>query len=440
MKRAGSGRVARKIGAHDEEAEGDTNAAPGGVQSQQPVSVVKRPAFSKGKKKSSLRISFGAGDSNSNDGDESSDSTVVTPKKSKLSRIAIENNAERARSPLVSELPRSQAETDRPSYSKDYIAELRKSTPSAPKDLIPISDSESDTQALDIASKFGSGVTFSDETPSAIPTQAEILEKKARRARLAREQEAYADEEDKPWASDEDDDDDEFRTNRGEISLRPKESLKYAETRLVHEDEDMAEGFDDFVEDGNISLGKKAKREAEKKRRAEMAELIKSAERDSDEDETDDSEEERNDAFAAAQVRAGTYGSKDKQRDERAKTPPRITALPDLSECLERLEVDLKMKEQRREMMIKKLQEIQESKVRLAERKRYVQEQIRKSGEEYEKMREAAGMTPLPQAGNSGPRFIADRGLDSIGSTPTPAAAATLEEDEQDEMEISSEE
>ncbi|KAF2789550.1 hypothetical protein K505DRAFT_313002 [Melanomma pulvis-pyrius CBS 109.77] len=428
MRRSGSGRVARKIGAHDGEAEGDTTSVQDGAQSRQPESVVKRPTFAKAKKRSSLRISFGPGDTNGNEGEESSDTAVVTPKKSKLSRIAIENNAERARSPLVSELPRPRAEVDRPSYSKDHIAELRKSTPSTPKDLKPTSDEEDESQALDIASKFGSTVTWSAETPSAIPTQTEIQEKKARRARLAKEQEAYEDEKDQPWASD--DDDDEFRTNRNEISLRPKESQKYAETRLVREDEDMAEGFDEFVEDGNISLGKKAERKAEKKRRAEMAELINNAEGDSDDSGSDDSEAERNDAFAAAQARAGTYGSKDKGRDDGARTPPRVTPLPDLGEALERLEVEVRTKEQRREMMLKKLEEFKAEKIRIAERQQYLQEQLQKTGEEYEKMREEAGMAALPVNGNDGGMLIVNRGLDSIGATPIAPPSGEVSSDE----------
>jgi hypothetical protein len=455
MRRSGSGRIARKVGAHDGDAGGDTNHAQGAAQNPQPGksssksqllalfsdtrrtvaltynadSVVKRPTFAKAKKRSSMRVSFGPGDTTGTDGDDSSDTAVVTPKKSKLSRIAIENNAERARSPLVSELSRPQAEVDRPSYSKDYIAELRKSTPSTPKDLKSTSDEEVESHALDIASKFGTVITYSAEEPSAIPTQAEIQEKKARRARLAQEQEARGDEEEEPWASD-DDGEDDFRTSKNEISLRPKESLKYAETRLVHEDEDMAEGFDDFVEDGNIALGKKAEREAERKRRVEMADLIKNAERDSDSDESDDSEAERNDAFAAAQARAGTYGSKDKERDDGNRTPPRVTPLPDLSQVLERLEVEVRTKEQKRDMMLKKLEEFKQEKTRIAERQQYLQEQLQKTGEAYEKLREEAGMAALPINGTDGGRLVMQRGLDSLGATPV---ASTPDNDSDDE-------
>jgi len=72
------------------------------------------------------------------------------------------------------------------------------------------------------------------------------------------------DEEDENWASD---DDDEFRSNRNEISLRPKElKEKYAETRLVPDDEDIAEGFEEYVEDGRISLD--VRRNARRRRKS----------------------------------------------------------------------------------------------------------------------------------------------------------------------------
>jgi hypothetical protein len=227
---------------------------------------------------------------------------------------------------------------------------------------------------------------------------------------LAQEKQALDVDEDQPWASD---DDDEFRTSRNEISLRPKE--KYAETRLVRDDEDIAEGFEDYVEDGKISLGRKAEREAEKRRRAEMADLINQAERGSDDDGSADSEEERNAAYEAAQTRAG-IGKLDQQTDDGARTPPRITPLPDLDEVIERLQADLRIKEQRRDMILKKLEEIREDKVRIADRQKYVQEQLQKRGEEYERQRLEAGMAAVN--GEEGGKFIVNRGLDSMGTTP----------------------
>ncbi|KAH7087055.1 nineteen complex-related protein 2-domain-containing protein [Paraphoma chrysanthemicola] len=426
MKRSGSGRVARKVGAYDDSAESaDSSPNESGVQKP---AVVKRPVFGKSKKRSSLRISFGPGESEGNDGDESSDAQpMVTPKKSNLSRIALEKSAQlRARSPLVAEAARSEDE-ERPSYNKDYIAELRNSTPSTPKDLKPSAEEEKETQALDIASKFGPTVVLPPESSSAIPTQAEILEKKARRRRLAQEGNAYEDDEERPWASD-DDGEDEFRQRRNEISLRPKE--KYAETRLIHEDEDIAEGFDDFVEDGKISLGRKSEREAQRKRRAEMAELINTAEAGSDDDGSADSDEERNAAFAAAQARAGRYGQKIADEDDGSKTPPRVTPLPQLDDILEGLTIDIQTKKQRKDLILQKLQEFKDDKIRIEERKKYLQEQLQKTGEEYEKLRQEAGLPALPSSDVNGGRLITERGLDSLGTTPLAGRSGADSDDE----------
>ena len=387
--------------------------------------VVKRPAIGKAKKRSSLRISFGPGE-DANDGDESSDAAVVTPKKSNLSRIALEKSAQlRARSPLVPEASRP-ADEERPSYSKDYIAELRNSTPSTPRDLKVSGTEEEETRALDIASKFGPIIPLPTETSSAIPTEAEIQEKKARRRRLAQQENAQDEEEDRPWASD-DEGEDEFRQRRGEISLRPKE--KYPETRLIHDDEDIAEGFDNFVEDGKISLGRKSEREAQRRRRAEMAELINDAE-GSDDDGSIDSDEERNAAFAAAQARAGRYGQKIDDEDDGSKTPPRITPVPDLDDVLEGLTIDIQTKQQKRKSIVQKLQELKDDKARIEERKKYLQEQLQKTGEEYEKLRQEAGLPALPSNGMEGGRLITERGLDSLGTTPLAGRSSEDSDDE----------
>ncbi|KAF2281263.1 uncharacterized protein EI97DRAFT_463623 [Westerdykella ornata] len=425
MRRTGSGRVARKIGAYDED-DNDTTSPSDSTQSaptsKAPSSepVVKRPTFAKSRKRSSLRISFGAGESDEgrNDGGAASDSAVVTPKKTSLSRVAMEKNAERrARSPLVPDIGRAREE-ERPSYSKDYLEELKKSTPSTPRDLVPSAggEAEEETRAIDIASKFGPDATLAPVEPvSLIPTAAEIQEKKARRARLAKEQLAAADDEEEPWASD---DSDAFRTMRNEISLRPKEKEKYAETRLVRDDEDIAEGFEEYVEDGRISLSRKAEREAERRRRAEMAEMISQAERGSDEEGPSDSEEERNAAYEAAQTRAGAYGRKEHQEDEGARTPPRITPLPDLSEVLESLQADVTAKRQHRDMIFQKLQEVREEKVRIADRQKYVQEKLQETGEEYERLRIEAGMVAAVNGMDETGKIIVNRGLDSLGTTP----------------------
>ena len=445
MKRSGSGRVARKIGAYDDSSADSANSSQNESQNRPGMlcaslsrasvsdlyrrsvlthgveTVVRRPTLGKGKKRSSLRMSFGPADSDGNDGDESSDAAVVTPKKSNLSRIALEKSAQlRARSPLVQGASRPSTDEDRPSYSKDSLAELRNSTPSKPKDLKPSVEEEEEQRALDIASKFGTGIPISlDPETSAIPTQAEILEKKARRKRLAQENNAYDEDDDKPWASD---DGDDFRRHKDEISLRPKD--KWGETRLVRDDEDIAEGFDDYVEDGKIAMGRKAEREAQRRRRAEMAELINDAEGGSADDASDDSEEERNAEFAAAQARSGRYGEKHRDEEDGTRTPPRITPLPDLGDILASLQSDVDVKQQRQNLIRRKLEELKEEKIRVAERKQYLQQQLQETAEKFEKLRQEEGLPGLPANATVGNRLIAERGLDSLGTTPMDTSAS----------------
>ncbi|KAF2730185.1 hypothetical protein EJ04DRAFT_501058 [Polyplosphaeria fusca] len=419
MKRSGSNRVPRRIASDNDDAENSADSSRSGTPQAQPESVVKRPIFGKNKKRSSLRISFGPDDASGNDADESSDSAVVTPKKTNLSRLVMEKNAEkRARSPLISESSRRDLDDDRPSYSKDHLAELRDSTPSTPKDLdlVPVDDYDKASQELDISSKFGSSARLSPDAPSAIPTAAEIMEKKARRARAARE----AREKNAGISGDEEEDedlnmdDDEFRPNRNEISLRPKD--KWGETRLIHEDEDMAEGFEDFTEDGRLALGRRAEREAAKKRRAEMADLIADAE-GSDDDGSDDSEAERNAAYEEAQTRAGTHGKKPVEVKSSARQPPKIIPVPTMDEILALQDAEIAAKEFRKEQILKQLEEIKDEKERINDRQKYIQKQLEVAGERYEKLRIESGMPAIP-ANGTGDQLVVERGLNSIGTTP----------------------
>jgi hypothetical protein len=376
------------------------------VADTRPGPVVIRPPLSKFKKRSSLRLSFRPGDDPATGNNERN---YTASKKSSLSRLAIEQYAQ------------VRGREDRPSYSEDYIAELRNSTPSRPiyQQSTP-EEIDAATMELDIAAKFGPQATLTVEKPSIIPTEAEIQEKKARRARLAKEQQAFISlggGEKDDWASD--DDDDEFRSNRNEISLRPKQSEKYPESRLVPDDEDFAEGFDEYVEDGRIALGQKAEREAQKKKRAEMAELIAEAEQGSGDDASNDSEAERNTAYEVAQTRAGAYGQRDRATKHGDRTPSRISPLPDLNQVFVQLQNELKAKEAKKENFLKSMEELRLEKIRITERQKYVQEQLRETGEKYEKLREQAGMAHVPLNGTGGGKLIVNRGLDSLGATPT---------------------
>ncbi|KAI9834792.1 MAG: hypothetical protein M1819_002878 [Sarea resinae] len=411
-------RKARKIGQDDDEDEGglksSSAAEHGGEKDSTPV--VKRPPLAstgsslKPKKKSSLRLSFGPGEASSGQDNEEA-GEVFTPKRSNLSRQAIEKNAVRKSLtlPISSDrLPlRPQPTDDRPSYSKDYLNELKTSTPSTPKDLKSLYADEGESkEALDIAAKFGALAETSKG--SIIPTEAEIKEKKERRARLAHEPDFLAL-------------DDGDTSN--EISLLPRK--KKTETRLVREDEDLGEGFDEFVEDGKIALGKKAERDADRKRRVEMQELINDAEGDADES-SEDSDADRKAAYEAAQTRAGTYGNKDANRQlARPRTPPRITPLPNLGTVLQRLQSTLSAMELARMQKVQKMEDLQHEKTEIANREVEIQKLLKESGERYESLRAEAGIggesaKTLITNGEDvrAEPLVVNRGLESFGNTP----------------------
>ncbi|OJD32835.1 uncharacterized protein BKCO1_35000112 [Diplodia corticola] len=426
----GARRVPRKVGQDEDEDAGATSSGTdAGPQTPEPV--VKR-APSKAKKRSSLRLSFGPGES-ATEGDDDS-GAVFTPKKSNLSRIAAEKNAERKgfRVSLTSDQLPAQREVadERPSYSKEALAELRDSQPSTPKPGPGDDGDEPEGKEVDIAAKFGPLASL--KSSSAIPTDAEIREKKERRRRLAQEpgfMSLDGDEDRDRTVYDDDNayDSDDLDRPR-DVTIRTTIKEKYPEGRLVREDEDVAEGFEDFVEDGRISLGRKAEREAARKRREEMASMIADAEGGgSGDDESDDSEDERNAAYVAAQTKAGTYGSRDKNADDpqRPRTPPKISSLPELGGVLARLRASLKEQEEVKAARVRRMEELAREKADIASQESWIQSQLKIAGEKYEKLRLDAGgaggaATPVNGADSGA---ASERGLDSLGGTPAPVGS-----------------
>ncbi|KAM5457541.1 hypothetical protein MaudCBS49596_000736 [Microsporum audouinii] len=398
-----SRRKARRIGADDEE---ETD----GSIEQEPV--VRKPT-SKPKRKSKLHLSFGVGGTSMTD-DVSDEGEVVIPKKTGIRR----NNLDRpsTRKPLNSSEPlpvRVGRDEDRPSYSKDYLQELRNSTPSTPKNVsLPDTEDEKE-KALNIAEKFGEVVQYTGH--SAIPSEAEIREKKERRSRLAKEQE-YISLNDTGV----EDDGDEWS-----LSKKPLE----IETRLVRDDEDFAEGFDEYVEDGRIAMGRRAEIEQKRRQRADMKELINDAEDLSDED---DSETERRAAYESAQTRAGMDGLKRENHEvvTRPKTPPKITSLPTLASKLAGLRMTVTSMENSKTQLVSRLEELRKEKVEIAERETEIQNLLKEAGDKYEKLRAEAGQTATTEKLITGADVGADHGLDSLGTMSLPAPDAEMNEDE----------
>jgi hypothetical protein len=249
--------------------------------------------------------------------------------------------------------------------------------------------------------------------PTTVLSATEIAERKQRRARLAQEQDFIS--------LDDGNDDDDFTSRK---KTEP-------ESRLVREDEDLGEGFDDFVEDGGLSLGRKAEREANVRRRREMAEQIQMAEGNSD-DESDDSDAERRAAFEAAQSRSGMDGlakpAVARPHDASMQVPAKITPLPDLDSCIERLRTTLQGMEASLQSKQARVNELRAEREAIVAREAEVQGLLNEAGNKY---KAAVGgraallpsvdgnQSPAVQIQNAGMSELAvDRGLESFGTTP----------------------
>ena len=282
---------------------------------------------------------------------------------------------------------------------------------------------------------IGEPSTFTGAT-GAIPTEAEIREKKERRARLALEHEVSGERRSKSedFISLEDyDSDGEFKPRRMQVSsYLQKEADREGETRLVRDDEDMAEGFEDFVEDaGRVTLSRKGRREQARKEREGMRELIEMAE---DSSEESDSEAEANEAYEMAQSRAGMDGlrltSGDsgrgplgvKNRVKRTREPTVLTRIPRLGDVVKGLRDTLKEMEDEKTRMKKKVQDFDQELVDVKNREEDIQQKLIEAGEEFERMKkeieEKHGGIGLEGLLNG--QKPPERGLESLGGTPGP--------------------
>ncbi|KAH8897983.1 hypothetical protein GQ53DRAFT_712485 [Thozetella sp. PMI_491] len=383
--------------------------------------VVVRPSISragstkqKKRQSGSSRLSFGVGEGQA-DG-------PATPKKS-LNQKTLELNA------LKHHLPTRilGGDEERPRYSKEYLEELQSSTPNTPQNLGSLN--LDDEMNLDPSELDGALIVQSQDlarrSPSARPSakilsEAEIREKKERRARLAQESDFIS----------LDDSDENEVDGSGRITVEFKKNK--AESRLIAEDEDLGEGYDEFVLDGKLALGKRAEKEAEKRHRQEMVDLIQAAEDGSDA-ESDDSEAERRAAYEAAQRRAGMDGLARHEDDEDldgdgASHIPRMKPLPDLDDVLQRMQRLVQGLEDDVAAKRRRIKELEADKQEILTREQEVQDILNQAGEKYRSVMAQGGaqaasvatqspLRPLPP-GIAGDLPV-ERGLESFGTTPT---------------------
>lgn len=392
-------------------------------------SLAARSISSKTKKRSSLRTSFGPGSTSMNDDEDGGETPAVfIPKRSNLSRQTVESNATRKAGALSINQTIVQNDDVRPSYSADILNELKASTPSTPNDLALKSDVPPEGQELDLAAKFGSDPALQQN--AAIPTDVEIKEKKERRARLAKEQE-YISLNSDGEAEDRDEEGTESdASSNHDASIMPytgTKRLKEAPSRLAQDDDEVGEGFDDFVSDGRMALGKKAEREQRRRQKADMKAMIEDAE-GSDNSSEDESEVERRAAYEAAQTRKGMDGMKKQYegpKPKRPRTPPRITPLPTLPGVLERLKEQKQGMEHEAKIQQAKMEINRRELAAIEIRKAEVQKLMTEAGKRFEKLRAeveaekgdgGAGDRPLVVAEKPGLGMASDmRGLESYG-------------------------
>ncbi|OQN97690.1 hypothetical protein B0A48_16010 [Cryoendolithus antarcticus] len=438
MKRSSTPRrVPRKIGQDDD-------AAADGTPGNEAVgSAIRRPK-STPKKPSGLRTSLG-----SNDEDDNDTAGVITPKRSALSRIAVQRAASQRSSFLASSLAADDDAT--PSYTPSDLSQLRASTPSTPQptstDLATLSSA---TQTLDLTSKFGSSLSRYASTSSAIPSVSEIAEKKARRARLAAESQAdefISLDPDDPFLNPASDDDAITDPNvtkdaSGRLILAPKDKYAQAESRLVRDDEDVMEGFEEFTGEGGnrINMGESALPQDLGKRKQDIAAQIAAAEGDESDSSADSSgSRDRLQAFEAAQTAAGTFSSAPASAyPARPATPPRISPLPSLDAVVLRLKAQMADMRRSHTAKLIEIENLQREKDRIGQEEVRIQAALKDTAEKFEALRAEKGVgngegtregTPtsatglgmelgkLSARGGIGASMLG-RGLESLGGTP----------------------
>lgn len=355
-----------------------------------------KPGAQKKKKAAKTKLSFGA-DQADDDDDGPAVKKPVKPAAG-LGQRAFENSASK-RLPLRSF---QEDEDDRPKYSREYLDELQSSTPTTPRDTPALSIHDSDAMDLDASELEGALIVDSPDIPAPVHktqilTDAEIREKKERRARLAKEQDFLS-------VDDLSDDD---------------SAKKKSDTRLKAEDEELGEGFDDYVEDGGLSLGKRAEKERRKRDRQKMAELITAAEGNDSDSSSDSDDAEGRIAYEAAQTRAGMDGLKKPAKQDVEKEllqiPQKITPLPILSECIARLQSTLQSMQVDITSKRSAVDHLRKERDGITTREAEVQKLLDETGKKYQ---ETMGQTDKGESAG-GVVAMEARGLESLGTTPS---------------------
>ena len=241
-----------------------------------------------------------------------------------------------------------------------------------------------------------------------IPTATEIAEKKARRARLAQEEKAedFIPLEDHSPPSSNESENDNLIVRASEARPRNKYGKAEGESRIGGyqlEDDDFAEGFDEFVEGtGKVETRNlEAHKERERRREDITKRLAEEANEEDEEDDVDEEEAERLKAYEDAQTRAGTYSERRTGGEHRAQQEARereqrwkekmemqyiVRPVPSVREVLKGLRERKEAMVQEREGVEKRVEAVKRERREVVEEEVRVQGLLKEAGERLERV------------------------------------------------------
>jgi Nineteen complex-related protein 2 len=336
------------------------------------IKRLNRPTLPKKSSGSKLKLSFGGDDevclpmSRFNIQDAGDEETFV-PKRSALSKKVTESKGRKFglqvyistlfQTNMSAALPTTPSETlpSRPTYTKEYLTQLRDSTPSTPRDL---------SRYLSDDSESANSVPITTARPAEILDEAVIRALKERRRERARGEDY--------------------------LSLNPDDDLKPLRRRDSDEDD-----YETFVNDP-VRLQKNMEAAQQKHKKSEIQEALYYS--DSEAMSDVDSNEWENQQIAKAQPTL----VKAVKRDPYA-MPSEIPVVTTYTAAMTRLRGQLDAMKARQKELLEMVGQLDKESEEIREREEAVQESLTKAGKEYDLLREEFKATG------------ANRGLDEVG-------------------------
>src|SRR5271170_4730702 len=313
------------------------------------IKRINRPALNKKSSGSKLKLSFGAEE-------EVDDDQPFIPKRSNLSKQVTESKGRKfglqaylsiiLKTNSSDALPTTPSDSatlaSRPTYTKEYLSQLRDSTPSTPKDI----------------SRYLSDNTPDSETsaPATTARPAEILDEAVIRALKERRRDRA----------------------RGEDYMSLEETGTKTKSRRRDSDDD--EMYRTYVDEAvPLQKNMEAAQKAHKKSQIQEALYISDSDAMSDVDE-DEWENQQIAKTAPALVKRG--------KRELYPMPSEIPPPPTVAGAMTRLQEQLAKMKTRRAELVEVVTQLEKEAEEIREREEAVQESLTKAGKEYDMLRE----------------------------------------------------